>query len=118
MNYVRVLPVELIHAGRQPTPVEVLDAHSTWLGITSTLTLGDLIVGAGTLLSAGFTWRLARATYALDERNAARERKRHEREVRGVARLVTGELTVTQTSVEQAIAKNEWSWIYPLPQSA
>ena len=58
---------------------------------------GDAIVGAGTLALAGFTYRLARATSIL-ERNAARERKRHEREVQGVARLVDGEFGIAEAA--------------------
>ncbi len=52
------------------------------------LSIGDAIVGTGTLLLAFFTWRLARASYALDKRTTAREQERREREIRGVARLV------------------------------
>src|SRR6202035_106911 len=99
-------------------PVRILEEHHGWLSISGTLTLGDLLVGVGTMLLAWFTWRLARATYALDERGAARERKRHERRVRGVARLVLGELAVVQTSIGQAIGADKWYWIYPLPHGA
>lgn len=56
LNAVHVLPVEVVRAGHRPVPVEVLSPHL----ITWTLTVGDVIVGAGTLLLALFTWRLAR----------------------------------------------------------
>jgi hypothetical protein len=91
---------------------------ATIIEISDDLTGGDVIVGLGTLLLAVFTWRLARATYMLDERNAARERKRREREVRGVARVVLGEVEVVETSARQAVAEREWHWVYPIPHGA
>jgi hypothetical protein len=118
MNPVRVLPVEVVRAGHHAIPVEVLSTHHSLLSIAGTLTLGDLIVGLGTLLLAAFTWKLARATYALDKSSAARERERHEQRARGVARLVLGELDVVEASLEQALAKNQWRWTYPLPRVA
>jgi hypothetical protein len=119
MNPVHVLPVEIVRHGRhRPVAVEVLSAHHSWFSLSGSLTLGDAIVGAGTLLLAVFTWKLGRATYALDERNAARERKRHERQVRGVARLVYGELGVINTTLELALRSREWRRGYPVPQGA
>lgn len=82
------------------------------------LSLGEGIVGAGTLALAWFTYRLARATYALDERNAARERKRRERQVRGVARLVDAELAVTAESLADAQAPARWSVLFLTPHGA
>lgn len=82
------------------------------------LSVGDAIVGAGALLLAGFTYRLGRATYALDDRNAARARMQRERAVRGVARLVDGELGVTQASITAALGGREWHRFYVTPHGA
>jgi hypothetical protein len=63
MNPVHVLPVELVRHGRHhPVAVEVLSAHHSWFSFS--LTLGDLIVGAGTLALAGFTAWLGFSTRA------------------------------------------------------
>jgi hypothetical protein len=94
--------------------VEVLTPHL----ISWTLTFGDVIVGVGTLLLALFTWRLARVTAGLDERNAARERKRDERRVRGIARLVGGELSVVQGSLRWAGDEKAWRPFWPTPHGA
>jgi len=116
MNPVHVLPVEVVRAGHRAIPVEVLSVHHSWFSLSGSLTLGDAIVGAGTLLLAVFTWKLGRATYALDERNAARERKRHERQVRGAARLVYGELDVINATLELALQSGRWLRGYPVPR--
>jgi hypothetical protein len=84
--------------------------------IVETLTLGDAIVGAGTLLLALFTWRLGRATFALDKRTAKREEARHAREVRGIARLVDGDLATTNAMLRSAIEDQAWRWTYKLPR--
>ena len=42
--------------------VQVLAVLLAWLHITGDVPLGDLLVAAGTLLLAGFTWQLARQT--------------------------------------------------------
>ena len=78
----------------------------------------ELAVAVATAALATFTWKLARATYRLDERVAGRERKRHERAVRGVARLVDGELRVVQASVKTALESNQWLWNLPTPHHA
>jgi hypothetical protein len=88
------------------------------IDLSGGLTLGDLIVGVGTLALAWFTWRLASATYSLDERNAARERERRERQVRGIARLIDGELELVQNSVERAIGGGAWWRFFPIPHGA
>lgn len=82
------------------------------------LSAGDVIVGAGTLALAGFTWRLGKDTVDLDERSAARERFRSERDIRGVARLVDGELSVCEVSVSQALEDGEWHRVLPTPHRA
>jgi hypothetical protein len=82
------------------------------------LTLGDSIVGAGTLLLALFTYRLGRATYALDTRVATRERQRREREVRGAARLVDGELFVIGATLSHATEMQRWLLMMPTPRGA
>jgi hypothetical protein len=94
--------------------VEVLAPHI----ITWTLTVGDAIVGAGTLLLALFTWRLARVTVGLDERNVARQRKRDERRVRGIARLVDGELSVVLGTLRLANDEKAWRPFWPTPHGA
>src|SRR5204863_8764676 len=78
------------------------DCRAVMLGleINDSLSAGEIIVGVGTLALAGFTWHLASDTNALDERNAARERKRRERQVRGIARLVNGELSIIDSSLK------------------
>jgi hypothetical protein len=116
MSAIHVLPVEVVRAAHHAIPLEVLSAHHSWF--SSSLTLGDLIVGAGTMLLAVFTWKLGRATYALDERNAARERKRRERQVRGVARLIFGELGMVKVSLAEALEETAWRFFYASPHGA
>jgi hypothetical protein len=82
------------------------------------LTAGELAVATGTLALAGFTWKLARLTADLDDRNAARERKRREREVRGVARLVDGELGIIEASLVSALGENAWHTFLVTPHGA
>jgi hypothetical protein len=98
--------------------VEVLYAHRRWLILNGTLTFGELIKYSVTLIVGAFAWKRVRARYALTQYNAARERKRHESQVRGVARLVLGELAVINTSIERALAEDRWHWLYPLPRNA
>jgi len=118
VNPVHVLPVEVVRGAHHAIPVEVLSSHHNWFSLSGSLTVGDTIVGAGTLLLAMFTWKLGRATYALDERNAARERKRHERQVRGVVRLILGELSIVQISLEEALKEKIWRSFYSTPHGA
>jgi hypothetical protein len=61
MNPVHVLPVEIVRHGRHhAVAVEVLSAHHSWFSIS----LGDLVVGVGTLALAGFTAWLGLSTRA------------------------------------------------------
>jgi hypothetical protein len=63
VNSVHVLPVEVVrHGRRHPVAVEVLSAHHSWFSFS--LTVGDLIVGVGTLALAGFTAWLGFSTRA------------------------------------------------------
>jgi hypothetical protein len=82
------------------------------------VSVGDAIVGGGTLLLALFTFALAKGTYALDDRTAARARKQREREVRGVAILVDGELAQMQLSLSRGHEEGKWQWFFPLPHRA
>lgn len=82
------------------------------------LGLSDILVGGGTLALAVFTYRLGRVTVALDERTAARERKRREREVRGAARLIYGEMDITQASLSAASERLQWTALYLTPHGA
>jgi hypothetical protein len=86
--------------------------------ITGLLTLGDLIVGVGTGALAFFTWRLASATYQIDRRAAERESKTQERRVRGIARLVDGELATARRSFRAAIDHAQWQFGAPVPRAA
>ena len=88
------------------------------IDVTGQVGLGELGVAVGTATLAWFTARLASATYRLDVRNAARERKRRERQVRGIARLVDGELEVVQGSLESAIENENWSLYLTTPRGA
>jgi hypothetical protein len=103
---------------RHGIQVEVLYAHHRWPIFNETLTFDELIKGLGTLLVVASTWKHVRARYALARYNIARERKRHECQVRGVARLVLGELAAINTSIERALAEDRWHWFYPLPRNA
>jgi hypothetical protein len=80
------------------------------IDVIGQLTAGDLIVGAGTLALAWFTWRLAKETHQLDVRTAERERDREQRRVRGVARLIDGELAVTITTLMTVIDTGKYSF--------
>jgi hypothetical protein len=71
------------------------------VSLTGSLSLGELIVGAGTLALAAFTWRLAHVTVSLD-------RAREARETRGIARLVAGELALVERSIHEALDLQEW----------
>lgn len=82
------------------------------------LTSGDLLVGIGTLGLAWYTAQLASATYVLDERNAARERFRRDRQLRGVALLVENELEVVHRNAEAALADGAWPAWYATPHGA
>jgi hypothetical protein len=62
VNPVHVLPVEVVRTAHHAIPVEVLSTHHSWF--SSSLTLGDLIVGVGTLALAGFTAWLGLSTRA------------------------------------------------------
>jgi hypothetical protein len=86
--------------------------------LVDSLTLGDVLVGGGTLMLAAVTYRLARATYTLDARVADRERQRREREVRGIARLIEGELLGVGSSVGLAIEDKKWHLFYATPHRA
>jgi hypothetical protein len=88
------------------------------IDVGGTISLGELAVALGTGVLAFFTWRLARATFRLDQRTAARERERQEERVRGVARLVDGELNVVQANFEQAIRDGRWTFGWPTPHGA
>jgi hypothetical protein len=58
-----VLPVEIVrHGHHHPVAVEVLSAHHSWF--SSSLTLGDVIIGVCTLVLAGFTAWLGFSTRA------------------------------------------------------
>jgi hypothetical protein len=60
---VHVLPVEIVrHGHHHPVAVEVLSAHHSWF--SSSLTLGDVIIGVCTLVLAGFTAWLGFSTRA------------------------------------------------------
>lgn len=82
------------------------------------LTSGDLLVGIGTLGLAWYTAQLASVTYLLDKRNAARERFRHDRRVRGVGRLVEKELEGVQRNVQAALDGGGWPAWYATPHGA
>jgi hypothetical protein len=82
------------------------------------LSLGDSFVGVGTMLLAIFTWRLARATYVLDRRNADREQVRRERTIRGISRLVYGEMSIIKTTLALALDNQKWHRGYPIPRGA
>ena len=88
------------------------------IDVIGQLTAGDLLVGLGTLLLAFFTWRLARATYALDRRTTTREQERQERQVRGIARLVDGELAVVWSTIQSVIDTGEYRFYLPMPRGA
>jgi hypothetical protein len=90
-----------------------LDVH-----VSGSLTLGDIVVGIGTLAVAIYTARLARATYRLDDRSAARERKRREREVRGAARLIDAELDVLHDTLEDGFTNVHYQIASSLPHDA
>ena len=103
----------------------ILHAAHVDIDVSGQLTAGDVLVGAGTLLLAVFTWRLAvftsglaQQTLDLDLRNAARERKRRERQVRGIARLVDGELTIVARSIGEALDTGQWWFYLPTPRGA
>jgi hypothetical protein len=70
--------------------------------ISGDISLGDLLVAVGTFLLALFTAYLAWTTSRLDKRTADRERLSQQRKVRGVARLIDGELETIQRAIEQA----------------
>jgi hypothetical protein len=97
-----------------PITVRVLEHHA-WFHIAGGLSLGDIAVGSGTIALAVFTAKLAKATYTLDKRSAARERRRDERRVRGVARLVDGELDVTRNTISAGLDTGFWTldWLVP-----
>lgn len=82
------------------------------------LTSGDLLVGIGTLGLAWYTAQLAYATYLLDKRNAARERFRRDRQLRGIARLVEKELKVVHHNAKAALADGAWPAWYATPHGA
>jgi hypothetical protein len=98
--------------------VEVLYAHHRWFILDGTLTLGELIKYLVTLIVGASTWKHMRARYVLAQDNAAWERKRHKREVQGVARLALAELAIIDTNLERALAEDRWRWFYPLPRHA
>lgn len=61
MNPIHVLAIELVRHGRHhPVAVEVLSSHHSWFSIS----LGNLVVGVGTLALAGFTAWLGFSTRA------------------------------------------------------
>jgi hypothetical protein len=70
--------------------------------LSGDISLGDLLVAVGTFLLAVFTGYLALATSRLDKRTAEREGLRQERRIRGVARLMDGELETIQRTLEHA----------------
>jgi hypothetical protein len=97
--------------------------------LSGDLTSGDLLVGIGTLGLAWYTAQLASATYLLDERNAAREKFRHDRQVahekvrhdrqlRGVARLVEKELETVKCNAKTALGGRAWPAWYATPHGA
>ena len=97
--------------------------------LSGDLTSGDLLVGIGTLGLAWYTAQLASATYLLDERNAAREKfrhdrqvahekVRHDRQVHGVARLVEKELEVVHGNAQVALRRGAWPAWYATPHGA
>ncbi|HUA10505.1 MAG TPA: hypothetical protein VMA83_00705 [Solirubrobacteraceae bacterium] len=79
---------------------------------------GTIALAVGTAALAWFTYGLGAETVAIDARNAARARKRREREVRGVARVVTGELGVVEITVVEALKAGSWDRSYPTPHGA
>jgi hypothetical protein len=83
--------------------------------VSASTTVGDLIVGIGTLSLAWYTRKLARATYALDLRSAARETQRRERRARGVGRLIDGELEAVERHVELALTSGLWPVSFTFP---
>jgi hypothetical protein len=86
--------------------------------VSGMLTLGELIVGVGTGALAVFTHQLARASYKLDDRSAARDIEQRLQRVRGIARLVDGELGVVAKSVRAALLSRAWWSYYPIPTAA
>ena len=79
--------------------------------LSGDLTSGDLLVGIGTLGLAWYTAQLAYATYKLDKR-------RHDRQVRGVARLVEKELDVVRRNARDAVREGAWPAWYATPHGA
>jgi hypothetical protein len=77
--------------------VSLADVH-----LSGDISLGDLLVAVGTFLLAVFTGYLAWVTSRLDKRTVEREGVGRERRVRGVARLIDGELETIQRTVEHA----------------
>jgi hypothetical protein len=99
-------------------PALILVPANVDVDVSGSLTLGDLIVGAGTLLLAIFTGLLARETRTLDRETATRERQRQERQVRGVAVLVDGELSFVIGTIRGIINKRKYEFFLPMPRGA
>ena len=91
---------------------------ASWFVLGGHVSLGEVLVFVGAIAAAFYTRRLAAATYELDRRTAARERKRRERQIRGVARLVHGELEFSTESIERAVETAEWTVTFPTPHGA
>lgn len=81
---------------------------STAVVLNPTLTLGELIVGAGTAALAALTALLAFITVRVD-------RQRRKRDERGFARIVDRELKLIKATIDEALKKKPptW-WVYDL----
>jgi len=86
--------------------------------LSGDISLGDLLVAVGTFLLAVFTAYLAWVTSRLDKRTAEREGLRQERRVRGVARIMDGELETIQRTIEQAQGSGSLLVIAKMPHAA
>lgn len=61
---------------------------------------------------------LAQESHKLDLQTATRERERQERQVRGVARLIDGELAIVLNTIRQVIDSGEYLFYLPMPRGA
>ncbi len=100
------------------TTLQLLQHHHAWLHITGGLSLGDLAVALGTGALALFTYMLAKTTSDLDKKRVAREEEAHKREIRGICRLLDGELEIVQRSVESAVGERHWDVTSRTPHGA